>query len=304
MEWHQIQYFQVVAKTEHFTRAAEILSVSQPALSRSISKLEEELGVALFDRKGRNIILNKYGRMFLHRVERSIKEIENGIEEIQQALHPENGTVSLAFLHSLGISFVPEIVSSFQSLYPNVKFQLNQASSLSVLEQLEAGEIDVAFVSLHQEHKDIVRLPLIIEELFIIVSVHHPLAKQDSVDLQDIKDEPFIAFKDGYGLRTITDRLCVQSNFTPKVVFEGEEIGTVAGLVGAKLGVSLVPNLSILDKNKVKLLRVAKPLCTRTIGIAWKEGRYLSPVTKRFIQYVKNQGNQFNSSSCEYMEHY
>lgn len=104
-----------------------------------------------------------------------------------------------------------------------------------------------------------------------------------------IKDEPFIAFKNGYGLRTITDQLCKEAEFIPQVVFEGDEIGTVAGLVAAKLGVSLVPDLTILDKSKVKLIRIIHPICERTIGIAWKEGRYISPVTKRFIEYVKNK---------------
>lgn len=287
MEWHQIQYFQTVAKTEHITRAAELLSISQPALSRSISKLEEELGVPLFDRKGRNILLNRFGKMFLHRVERSIKEIEIGKEEIQDVIHPDRGTISLAFLHSLGINFIPEIVSSFQNLHPNVRFQLNQASSYHVLEQLKKGEVDVALVSFHQEHKEVIRQPLLIEELFLIVSVHHPLAESEEVELNVIKDEPFIAFKDGYGLRTITDLLCSQAEFSPNVVFEGEEIGTVAGLVAAKLGVSLVPDITIIDKSKVKLIRISQPICTRTIGIAWKEGRYLSPVTKRFIHYVE-----------------
>src|SRR5579875_1786359 len=113
MEWHQIQYFQMVAETEHFTRAAEILSISQPALSRAISKLEEELGVQLFDRTGRNIVLNKYGKMFLQRVERSIQEIELGKQEIHDMIHPDHGTISLSFLHSLGISFIPGILKGF-----------------------------------------------------------------------------------------------------------------------------------------------------------------------------------------------
>lgn len=289
MEWHQIQYFQVVASTQHFTRAAELLSVSQPALSRSIAKLEEELGVKLFDRKGRNISLNQYGKMFLERVERSIKEIEMGVQEIQDSIHPDRGTISLSFLHSLGVSFVPKLVSSFQGEYPSVKFRLNQASSQHVLEQLDAGETEVALVSFDQDQAGIIRQPLLREELYLIVSIHHPLAKLDEIDLHLIKDEPFIAFKNGYGLRTITDQLCKEAEFIPQVVFEGDEIGTVAGLVAAKLGVSLVPDLTILDKSKVKLIRIIHPICERTIGIAWKEGRYISPVTKRFIEYVKNK---------------
>jgi LysR family transcriptional regulator, transcription activator of glutamate synthase operon len=288
MEWHQIQYFKTVAGTQHFTRAAEILSISQPALSRSISKLEEELGVQLFDRKGRNIILNKYGKLFLNRVERSINEIEVGKQELQDQIHPEHGTVSLAFLHSLGISFVPGILSSFLNKFPNVKFHLNQAGSNQVFEQLHSGETDVALVSFIQAYKELIWEPLWIEELFLIVSAHHPLAKLDEVDLIEVENEPFIAFKNGYGLRSITDNLCEQAGFSPNVTFEGEEIGTVAGLVEAQLGVSLVPDLKVLDKKKIKLLRIKNPLCTRQIGITWNEGRYLSPVTKSFIEYVKN----------------
>ncbi|MGE8207166.1 LysR family transcriptional regulator [Heyndrickxia sp. NPDC080065] len=288
MEWHQIQYFQVVAKTQHITRAAEQLSISQPALSRAISKLEDDLGVQLFDRKGRNIKLNQYGKMFLNRVERSINEIEIGKQEIRDAIHPDHGTVSLAFLHSLGISFVPEIVSSFQNKFPDVKFCLNQAATQNVLEQIQMGEIDVALISDIQNFKEIIWKPLLTEELFLIVSIQHPLAKFDEVDLNEISEEPFIAFKNGYGMRTIIDNLCDQAGFSPKVVFEGEEIGTVAGLVAAKLGVSLVPDMKVLDKAKVKLLRIKNPKCSRVIGIAWRQDRYLSPVTKRFIQYVEN----------------
>nr|WP_223435832.1 LysR family transcriptional regulator [Metabacillus dongyingensis] len=120
MDWHQINYFQTVAQVQHITRAADLLSISQPALSRSILKLEDELGVQLFDRKGRNIYLNRYGRMFLNRVEQSIKQIEIGKQEIWDEIHPDNGTISLSFLPSLGINVVPNIISTFQKTYPNV----------------------------------------------------------------------------------------------------------------------------------------------------------------------------------------
>ena len=140
MDWHQINYFQTVAKVQHITRAAELLSISQPALSRSISRLEDELGVQLFDRKGRNIYLNRYGKMFLNRVEQSIKQIEIGKQEIWDEIHPISGTVSLSFLPSLGISLVPDILSSFQKMHPNVKFQLTQASNRQILEQLKSRD--------------------------------------------------------------------------------------------------------------------------------------------------------------------
>jgi DNA-binding transcriptional LysR family regulator len=288
MELHQIQYFQTVARTQHFTQAAELLSISQPALSRSISKLETELGAPLFERRGRNVVLNHYGELFLQRVERAIEELEVGKREIQDLINPDHGTVALAFLHSLGSQFVPELLSSFRMKHANVNFQLYQAATKMILEQLRSGKIDLALTSFQEGLEGICWEPLLTEELFLIVSIHHPLAQRDQVELSAVAEESFIAFKGGYGMRTITDKLCQLAGFSPRVTFEGEEIATVAGLVAARLGVALVPDVKVLDKTKVKLLRVSDPPCSRTIGVAWAETKYMSPVTKVFLDYVKS----------------
>lgn len=288
MDWHQINYFQTVAKVQHMTQAAKQLSISQPALSRSISKLEDELGVQLFDRKGRNIYLNRYGKIFLKRVELSIQQIELGKQEIWDETHPDYGTISLAFLPSLGISRVPDIISAFQKIHPNVKFQLSQASNKQVFEILKARQADLALTALHktQRDKDIVWEPILTEELFLAVSIHHPFATYDEIDLTMAKDEPFISFKSTNLLQIIIEDVCVQAGFSPKVVFRGEDVGTSAGLVGAKLGVSLIPDLHIIDKSKVKLLRVNNPICTRELGMAWLRDGYISPVVERFIEFI------------------
>jgi LysR family transcriptional activator of glutamate synthase operon len=287
MEWDQINYFQTVARVQHITRAAKQLSISQPALSRSIAKLEDELGVQLFDRKGRNIYLNRYGKMFLNRVEQSIKQIEIGKQEIWDEIHPDNGTISLSFLPSLGISVVPEMISSYQKMHANVKFQLNQASNREIVDQLKSRNSDLALISLFHEDKEIICQPLLTEELFLIVSSDHPLAAYNEIDLKMAKNEPFISFKEMNELQTIINHLCKKAGFSPDVVFEGEDIGTVSGLVGAKLGVSLVPDLQVLDKSKVKLIRVKHPICEREIGIAWLKDSYSSPVVKQFIQFIQ-----------------
>lgn len=268
MDWHQINYFQTVAQVQHITRAAEQLSISQPALSRSISRLEDELGVQLFDRKGRNIYLNRYGKMFLNRVEQSIKQIEIGKQEIWEEIHPNSGTVSLSFLPSLGISLVPDILSSFQKKHPNVKFQLTQTSNRQIIEQLKSRETDIALTSLHHEDKEVICQLLLTEELFLVVAIDHPLASYNEVDLILAKNEPFISFKETNVLQVIIKELCNKAGLSPNVVFEGGDIGTVSGLVGAKLGVSLIPDLQVLDKSKVKLIRVKNPICKREIGVA------------------------------------
>ncbi|WP_144552314.1 LysR family transcriptional regulator [Peribacillus simplex] len=286
MDWHQINYFQKVASVQHITRAAEQLSISQPALSRSISKLEDELGVQLFDRKGRNIYLNRYGKMFLNRVEQSIKQIEIGKQEIWDEIHPDHGTISLSFLPSLGIHVVPDIISSFQKMHPNIKFQLTQASNRQIIEQLKSRKVDLALTSLLHEDKEVNCQPLLTEELFLAVSFDHHLASWNALDLNMVKDEPFISFKNDNVLQTIINDLCKKAGFSPDVVFEGDDIGTVSGLVGAKLGVSLIPELHVLDRSKVKLIRISNPVCKREIGMAWLQDAYLSPVVGKFIQYI------------------
>lgn len=288
MEWNQINYFQTVAKVQHITSAAKQLSISQPALSRSIARLEEELGVPLFDRKGRNIYLNRYGKMFLQRVEQSIQQIEIGKQEIWDEIHPNSGTISLSFLPSLGISIVPEIISSYHKHYPNVKFQLNQDSNRQIVEQLKSRKVDLALLTLPEEDKDITFYPLLPEELFLIVSVKHRLSDFNEIELNMIENEPFISFKNMNELQTIINHLCEKAGFSPNVVFAGEDIGTVSGLVGANLGISLVPDSQVLNKDKIKLIHVKRPICTRKIGIAWLKGSYLSPVVEQFIEFVND----------------
>lgn len=286
MEWVQIQYFQAVAKAEHFTRAAEQLAVSQPALSRSIAKLEEELEVQLFDRRGRNIYLNRYGRIFLEYVEQAIKQMELGKQEIWNEIHPDHGTIHLSFIPSLGMSVVPELLSSYQKVNPHVHFQLNQASNRQIVDLLKDRKVDLALITLLHEDQEIIYQPLLTEELFLIASIDHWLSEYDEIELSLVRHEPFISFKQVNELRAIINHFCHLAGFKPNIVFEGEDIGTVSGLVGAKLGISLVPDIQVLDKQKIKPIRVKNPICQRDIGMAWLKDSYSSPVVKGFIQFV------------------
>ena len=114
MEWQQLEYFQMLAKIQHMTKAAEQLSISQPALSRSIARLEDELGVPLFERQGRSIRLNRYGELFVKRVHNIMREYQAGLQEIQQIVDPNHGEVSLGFLHTLGTNVVPDLIRHFR----------------------------------------------------------------------------------------------------------------------------------------------------------------------------------------------
>lgn len=286
MEWHQLEYFKRVAQLQHITHAAEQLSISQPALSRSISKLEEELGFPLFERRGKHVLLNRYGTIFLQYVERSMQEIAEGKQVINDLIHPNHGSVSLSFLHSLGSNLVPSLLSKFRSFHPHIQFKLYQNATNLLLEQLEAGEVDLCLCSPVTKKDYMEWEPLFKEELFIVVPLDHRLARRTSIRLEEIAHDPVITFKKDYGLRLLTDHLFNKAGLNPFVTFEGEEIMTVAGLVEANLGVALIPHLSGLDNTNLSFLPVSEPLCQRMIGIAWARGRYLSPAARQFLNFV------------------
>ncbi|MFB5281722.1 LysR family transcriptional regulator [Peribacillus sp. Hz7] len=282
MEWQQLEYFRVVAKTEHFRKSAELLAISQPALSRSIHKLEEELGVTLFERAGRSVQLNKFGRLFLKRVESGLNEISIGIQEINQLKNPYTGNVSLAFLQTLGITILPEIISSFNKQYPHVEIQLYQNKTLSSIQQLLNREVDLCLISSFEHNPNITWHPLMDEELFLYVPANHRFASKSSVALSELSDDNFISFKKGLGMRGVINNFCEKAGFTPRIKFEGEDVSTLAGLVSSGLGVTIIPAFHGISSNKIKQISISKPYCHREIGIAWLNGHTLSPSADLF----------------------
>ncbi|MCY7806034.1 LysR family transcriptional regulator [Bacillus spizizenii] len=286
MEWEQLEYFQTLAQMQHVTKAAKSLSITQPALSRSIARLENHLGVPLFDRHGRSITLNQYGHIFLRRVQAMMKEYTEGKEEIQALLKPDQGEVSLSFLHTLGTTLVPDLIGSFQKEYPNIAFQLKQNHSYWLLERLKSGDLDLCLLASIKPEKPIQWIKLWSEELFVFVPNDHPLANRESITLDEIAGERFILLKKGYALRMTVDELFEKADIQPNIMFEGEEAATAAGFVAAGLGISILPDLKGLDQSKITKIRVSWPECQRVIGIAWIKGRFLSPVAETFKQYV------------------
>jgi len=286
MDLIQLKYFQVAAQLEHMTRAAERLSIAQPSLSQSIAKLEEELGVPLFDRQGRRIQLNQFGRVFLKRVERIFLELDEGRREIADLAGLEEGSIALAVAST---QLLPELLSGFLARYPRVRFRLfQQHSQAAVVQQLERGEIDLCISSPPIEQPGITWVPLMTEEIFLLVPAGHPLAGRGSIRLIEAAGEPFISLKPGHGLRDLMDEICQRAGFVPNVAFEGDETATVRGLVTAGLGVTFSSALFSkgFAEQPVVPLHIEEPVCRRIIGLAWLEERYLSVAARRFQQFV------------------
>jgi DNA-binding transcriptional LysR family regulator len=287
LELKQLEYFQTVAKLQHYTHAAEKIMLSQPALSRSMANLEDELGVPLFDRVGRSVRLNHFGNLFLHRVNAVLNEINAAKQEIAESLDAEHGTISLAFLPTLGTHLVPEILNEFHAKHPHIHFQLSQKASSFILDDLANGNADLC-LSLPPHRQQIFNWTnLINEELFLIVPANnHRLSNRISVRLSEVSEDPFILLKHGFGLRSVTEKLCQTADYSPNIVFEADEVATVIGFVAAGFGISLIPYIEGMNLRKVKHLTVTDPKCERKIVLTRMKNRYLSAAAQRFHEFV------------------
>lgn len=296
MEIQQMHYFKTVAQLQHMTRAAEQLSISQPALSKSIASMEQELGVPLFDRQGRSIHLNRYGQLFLESVHVILTEFDKMMEQFEDITRPGHGEVAFGFIHTLGMEVVPELMAKVPEKYPHMEFSMTQATSFNLLKRLEEGVIDLC-LSQEFESKiiDVEWLELWSEELYVIVPNNHPLAHRKTIELHEIKDEPFISIKRGNALRHFVDQRFKEVGLTPKTTFAGEEMHTIAGFVSAGLGVSIIPHIKGLELFDVTKISVSSPHCWRKIGLASARKRYLSPAANEFkaflIDYFKENPN-------------
>ncbi|PKG23472.1 LysR family transcriptional regulator [Niallia nealsonii] len=288
MEWQQFEYFRMLSKMQHVTKAAEALNISQSALSRSIARFEDEIGAPLFERQGRSIRLNVYGKMFLKHVDLIVREFEIGKQEIQELLRPGQGIVSFGFLHTLSTNLIPDLLSAFRMEFPKINFQLKQSPSHSLLEELQKGDLDLCLISPTEVKPPIEWQQLFSEELFIYVPRTHLLANQKSLYLHDLAEESFILLKKGYALRTLTEQMFKEAGIEPAITFEGDEADTVAGLVAAGLGVSILPALKGMDLNKIIKIPINSSKYNRVIGLAWINGRYLSPAALQFKNFIIN----------------
>jgi DNA-binding transcriptional LysR family regulator len=284
-DWHLLECFRVAGRLQHVTRAAEQLGTSQPALSRSLARLQSDLGVQLFRRAGRSIRLTKPGELFLSRVERALEEIDNGRRELADFKAADRGTISLGFLRTLGARYIPELVRRFNLIHPTVRFAFVQNNSATIEAQLERGELDLIFVAVPPGHSDFGWAHIGDQQLVLIVPRSHRLAGRRQVKLRDVADERFVSFKQGHAIRRMTDDLCKAAGFLPAISFEADDSSSVPGFVAAGFGVGIVPP-EACGYADVASLKIVEPVARRPIGVAWMEGRYLSASAQVFRDFA------------------
>ena len=221
--------------------------------------------------------------------ERTVAALGGALERLANEADASSGRVALGFLHTLGGETVPQLLKDFRAQHALVRFALVQDSAHGLLARLRDGEIDLCLTAPLPRSPDVQTQSLYEQRIDLFVPAGHRLAARhrDGLPLAEAADEDFIVMEPGYGLRTITDDLCRAAGFEPRITFEGEEADTARGLVGAGLGVSLLPaTTSSLADPAVAAIRITAPKAARTVGIAWPEARPLTAPAAVFRDFA------------------
>jgi LysR family transcriptional regulator, transcription activator of glutamate synthase operon len=279
-----LRAFLAVAEAEHVTAAAARLHLSQPAVTRAIGRLEDQFRVRLFDRPGHRVRLNGFGRALAGHAVKIIAQLDGASTDIAGLLDPHAGPVRIGFVRSLGTWLVPDLIRSFKAVEPGVEFQLHQGLSEQVVDQLLRGDVDLILTSPRPRRPEQVSWELLADErLELAVPPGHRLAGRRRIRLAEVAAEPFVALAVSSEFRELSDRLCGEAGFSPAVAFEADDVATVRALVGAGLGIAILPALhQPTASGAPATLAIAAQHATRPIGLAWIAGRQLPAIAEAF----------------------
>src|ERR1700720_1296507 len=303
MELHQLRYFCAVAETGSFSRAAEQSHVSQPSLSQQILKLEDELGARLFDRLGRSVRLTEVGKTFLPRARAVLRELEAARGDVVERKDSVGGSICVGVIPTIAPYFLPAQLTFLSRRFPQAQVTVVEEITPVLLERLRASVVDVAILALPIRGHEFETFPLLTERLFAALPPAHKLARRRSLSLKDLRAQPFLLLRDGHCFRDTAVAACDRARLHPQIIFESGQFSSLLSMVGAGMGVSIVPEMAIDKKSRCRFVRIDDPAAARTIGALVLRGRSLSralaciPYCSPFVRHASLVIPRYSSMS-------
>jgi len=287
MELHQLRYFCAVAESGSFSRAAEQSHVSQPSLSQQILKLEDELGARLFDRLGRSVRLTEVGKTFLPRARAVLRELEAARGDVVERKDSVGGAICVGVIPTIGPYFLPAQLTFLSRRFPQARVTVVEEITPALLERLRASVVDVAILALPIRGHEFETFPLLREDLFAALPKKHKFPGRAIISLKDLRAEDFLLLRDGHCFRDTAVAACDRARLHPQIVFESGQFSSILSMVGAGMGVSIVPEMAVEKKSGCKFVRIADPEASRTIGAVALRGRSLTRLQRAFLAHLK-----------------
>ena len=263
--------------------------VTQSNLSRVIQELEHELGVPMFLRSGRKVELTSYGETFLPYAERSLQQLKDGKQAIKSMCDPQSGVVNVSYAYINGFSIGPEVFNSFHSTYPDVdiSIQFNISHVCRMTDQeLAMGKTDLVFTN-GLVGEGVTGVPLTKQELFILLPKGHPLAREKSLRLEDVEDEPLIVYGNGRFLSKWIEQMYQYSNIKPNYSESCPEWTAQLLQVELGKGIAILPRVPV-NEDRIAVIPIDHPMNKRDIYMLWATNRDLPPAVKLVRDFCLN----------------
>lgn len=269
MQLQQLVYFLAVARTHHFTRAAELTHVAQPSLSKQIHCLERDLGSELFHRARGNVTLTPAGEVLVPFAKRILADVETARLQVHELAELRRGRLRLGATPSLCTGPFAHALAMFHGHYPGIELIIDETGSRDLVRQLAEGALDLALITspAHRGDPTLDTVPILREQLAVAVP-HSTDLELEAFRIDDLRDRPLVMFREGYDLRSMTLTACQRAGFTPRFAIEGGEMDAVLSFVEAGLGIAVVPSMVLQDRPKLRGVPFAPPVPIRTIALA------------------------------------
>ncbi len=286
MNLSQLRYFQKLAELQHYTKAAKELFITQPTLSDSIASLEEELGVSLFQKEGRNIKLTKYGREFYQHVSLALNELERGIASMERHSSQISGTVDIGCIPTLLGDFLPTAMQNYMKTNKLAKFNIYHGMSIEVAQGVASGKYDLGFCSKVENMPDLIFVPIMAQELVLIVNKSHPLAKRRSIKMRELKDYKLTTYRDTIPIGKVVRELLKEHEVEATYSYDDElSIGGIITEADMAAIVARTPFLKQFDQ--LTIIRLSDvPKDTRLIYMTYSNKNFVSSAVEAFADFI------------------
>lgn len=285
-----LRAFVAVAELNSFRAAADAIHLSQPALSRRVEKLEQALGVRLFERTTRSVSLTAVGRDFSHKARSLLDDLENSLLSMQAVAASQLGEVVIACVPSAVYYFLPKVLRTFHEQYPRIRVRIIDDGANAVLESVARGDADFGINIIGTQEPEIA-FQVILKEPFVVACHRsHPLASLKEVSWAALAKYDFMTVDKSSGNRLLVDLALANSSVRPSWCFEAKHVSTLLGLVEAGLGIAVVPRLSMPQGEHPTLAQVAlvEPTIDRNVGLIQRRGRELSPSARKLYELIES----------------
>lgn len=282
-----MRYFLAVANTRSFSRAAELIHLTQPTLSHQIKQLEARLGTILFERSTKNVALTTAGQLFKPYCERILNEIESSKLALSALEGLMRGTLRIAVFHSFSQTVLPPILSEFALRYPGVRVTARVVPRLDMERELIDAELDMALAYVTDDNEQIIAERLFDEELVLVAGTKSSLAKRKSVPMRDLVMQPLVLLTPEFGARQFVDRFFAGTGTQPHVVLETNAIEPILATIRHTGLASVLSAGAVVDMKGLRIVRLTTPPPRRTVGILWRRHGHRSAAAQRMADMIK-----------------